>query len=289
MNNPAQNFQLILTDDIKYFVYQLEEATTPHMQGYFIIKGRKSMSQVKRLLPGCMIGCHLEPRKGTHAQAKKYCTKNETRKAGPWEAGVEPKQGSRSDLSEGLRLTLQGATFQEIHDTIGVSAIRYKRHLREAADEILREENLKKMKLEFHEAVLREWQKKLWDKLTETPDPRKIMWYTDIEGNQGKTWFSKYLITNSSAVVYGNGKSADIKYAYNGERVVIFDLCRSCEERVNYEILESIKNGVFFSAKYTSCSKIYPIPHVIVFSNFGPDRTKLSSDRWDVNNLINFI
>ncbi len=83
-------------------------------------------------------------------------------------------------------------------------------------------------------------------------------------------------------VKFENGKSADIKYGYNGERVVIFDYSRSQEDSINYQVLEDLKNGIFFSPKYQSAMKVFEIPHVIVFANFEPKREKLSADRWAV-------
>ena len=46
----------------------------------------------------------------------------------------------------------------------------------------------------------------------------------------------------------------------------------------NYEALESLKNGAMFSPKYESKSKVYDMPHVIVFANWQPDRIGLSID-----------
>ena len=80
-------------------------------------------------------------------------------------------------------------------------------------------------------------------------------------------------------------KSADIKYAYEGERVVLFDLTRSQQEHFNYEVMESVKNGTMFSGKYESKVKVYASPHVVVFANWLPDYSKLSMDRWDVWDL----
>ena len=39
--------------------------------------------------------------------------------------------------------------------------------------------------------------------------------------------------------------------------------------------------------KYESRSKRFPQTHVVVFSNWWPDRSQLSADRWDVKELRN--
>ena len=87
------------------------------------------------------------------------------------------------------------------------------------------------------------------------------------------------------AFVCSNGRTSDICYAYKGQSIVIFDLERSTEEKFNYEVLERLKNGVIFSGKYESTTKYFPIPHIFVFSNWDPDKTKLSLDRWDIHKI----
>jgi hypothetical protein len=108
-----------------------------------------------------------------------------------------------------------------------------------------------------------------------------------VIGNTGKTWMSRYLLATlrENCIRLENSKSDNIKYAYNGERVVIFDFGRSQADHVNYEVIESVKNGIMFSGKYESCSKTFDIPHVVIFANFEPDLTKLSADRWDVRHF----
>lgn len=50
---------------------------------------------MQQLIPGA----HWEVRRGTHAQAKEYCSKPETRIEGPFEWGIPPtEQGKRNDV-----------------------------------------------------------------------------------------------------------------------------------------------------------------------------------------------
>jgi len=82
-----------------YCVWQKEvgESGTPHLQGYVMFDAVKSMDQVLKMVAPHKP--HLDRRLGTHAQAKAYCTKTESRVDGPWNYGDEPKgQGKRSDL-----------------------------------------------------------------------------------------------------------------------------------------------------------------------------------------------
>ena len=69
-----------------------------------------------------------------------------------------------------------------------------------------REEAMKEM----GDPVLRRWQSNLTEEMNKTPDPRKIIWYNDPEGNTGKTFIAKLLCLKHSAIRFENAKSADI-------------------------------------------------------------------------------
>lgn len=65
---------------------------TPHLQGYIEFARQLRFSQARALLPGA----HLEPRRGSQAQAIAYCKKD-----GDFvEDGVPRAQGARNDLRE---------------------------------------------------------------------------------------------------------------------------------------------------------------------------------------------
>jgi len=78
---------------------------------------------------------------------------------------------------------------------------------------------------------------------------RKILWVWEPEGNTGKSWLAKWLVVNRKACYLQMGKKTDIAHAYKGEEMVAFDLTRSDKDFLNYDVLESLKNGVFFSPK----------------------------------------
>ena len=154
---------------------------------------------------------------------------------------------------------------------------RYQKCIERCVEEYKQTENLDKLKASYAEVNWRIWQLKLVEELQKDPDPRKIVWYVDDVGNAGKTFLTKYLLTQGDCMRYENGKSADVKFAYKGQKV-----SRSQETHVNYEVIESIKNGVVFSTKYESEMKVFSTPHVVIMANFGPDRSKMSEDRWDI-------
>lgn len=84
-----------------YYIFQEEECPSTkrrHWQGYIRFSSPKSFSYVKKVfLPWNDV--HIEIARGTPAQNIAYCSKQESRVAGPWEFGDKPaEQGKRSDL-----------------------------------------------------------------------------------------------------------------------------------------------------------------------------------------------
>jgi len=135
----------------------------------------------------------------------------------------------------------------------------------------------------------RPWQLDILNILSKDADDRTIHWYWEPYGNSGKSAFTKYLCAKKDALCV-SGKSNDCKYAivsYLEEKkkypsIVIFDIPRTNIEYLNYEAVESIKNGCFFSGKYESCQIIMNSPHLIIFANSPPMLHKLSEDRWHI-------
>jgi len=82
-----------------------------HLQAYVYFGQPISASSCK---DRCCGHPHVELRKGTHAQAKDYVCKSETRIAGPFEFGDPPAQGKRSDLDEVRKQIEAGTSMKEI-------------------------------------------------------------------------------------------------------------------------------------------------------------------------------
>lgn len=112
----------------EYMVVQRERCPTSgrlHWQGYCVCKHPVSLGGMQRLLPGA----HLEVRRGSHADARAYCTKDDTRVAGPFEFGREPVQGERTDLGDLCDLVRQGRSDRELAEAHPVSFLRYGAHI----------------------------------------------------------------------------------------------------------------------------------------------------------------
>lgn len=90
-------------EDIRYVVWQTEECPKTgrrHQQGYvqFRIQCARKTA-IKRLGGDAVAGIHVEAAKGNATQCRAYCTKEETRVAGPWELGdLCTGAGVRTDL-----------------------------------------------------------------------------------------------------------------------------------------------------------------------------------------------
>lgn len=113
-------------DAVRFLVFQEEigDTGTPHVQGYVILKKKVRMTQAKSHLPGRP---HMEIRKGTHQEAKDYCTKSDSRRPGsvPVMAGDEPAPGARNDLVSVKARLDAGASDMEIADEFFGQWVRY--------------------------------------------------------------------------------------------------------------------------------------------------------------------
>jgi len=131
------------------------------------------------------------------------------------------------------------------------------------------------------------WQQKVIEMINKPcEDDREIHWFYDSKGAKGKTALCKYLYTWHSATVVNNGAFADLAYVLPEDpKIVCFALPRTLESRVNYSAIEAIKDGMIFSGKYESRTKVFNSPHILVFANFLPNFSSLSLDRWRVHDL----
>lgn len=66
---------------------------------------------------------------------------------------------------------------------------------------------------------------------------------------------------------------------------MIFDFARCIGSKINYSVVEQLKNGYIFSSKYYSGLKMFQPPHVVIFANIKPDHDAYSEDRVELINL----
>jgi hypothetical protein len=279
-NNPVGDLDTNY-DDLRYATWQLEcgEGGTYHFQGVAEFKKPKRLAAVKKWLPTA----HWEPRRGSADEARNYANKEDTRIAGPWSYG-EPgvTQGRRVDLDAFRDAVLGGASDEQLLlDHVGAIA-KYPR-LASTIRRTLASSNATKVTITEPTT----WQRAALTIAAAAATVRTVHWFVDSAGNGGKTYLCKHLMHNNNAFYSVGGKHADILFAYQGEGIVCFDFPRSSEEFVCYSVIEALKNGVVTISKYESQTFVFPVPIVFVFSNFEPDRSKLSLDRWDVHYILN--
>lgn len=141
------------------------------------------------------------------------------------------------------------------------------------------------------------WQKKILEIISGPRHRRKIYWIVDKFGGQGKSALCRHIsILNPGKTILLSGKGADLKYGVvthlaknpgnpGALQIAMFDFPRTLEGFVSYSGIEEIKNGHFFSGKYEGCEVLFNPPHLLCFSNFDPDLSKLSKDRWEIIQL----
>lgn len=290
-------------DKVNYLVFGFEicpSTGTKHLQGYVEFSCSLQGSTVKsRLDP---IGKTKSPVSVRGADKVReaninYCKKSKTKdpeRSPPWFEIVhkETKPGKRTDFERAHEFIQKNPNMSEFAEEFPEMAIKYRSGIQGLVTDVNRYISISRVKSAFENVNLRGWQKELWGTLiVRCPiNDRKIIWVYDRTGGCGKTWFTKYCLVNiKNVITLQNAPTRDIATAIAGcgepPEVVIFDYCRSMEGVLNYEVLESIKNGMIFVRKYNSMSYTFPTPHVVCFANFPPQREMLSQDRWDVRNL----
>lgn len=140
----------------------------------------------------------------------------------------------------------------------------------------------------------RQWEIDILEIIKNEPDDRTIHWYWSKSGKVGKTCFCKYLTVKKGAIIL-SGKSADMKNGvvdyYNSKgdypELIIIPIPRSFNtDYLNYEGMEIIKDMLFYSGKYEGGMVAGNCPHLFVFANIPPDKSKMSIDRWIVTEIL---
>jgi hypothetical protein len=139
----------------------------------------------------------------------------------------------------------------------------------------------------------RDWQKKLRAELDEKPDDRKIIWYYDEVGKSGKSYLSKHMgkyqkafVCTTTKIYHAATGLANHVNRHGDPSIVLINFTRETNPTGIYNCLESMKDGMVFVQKYQSDMMYFESPHVIIFANFAPDVSKMSSDRWDIRTVV---
>jgi hypothetical protein len=290
LNNPTPQEKLRIADvganlelhHLTYLVVGREtgDSGTPHLQGYVSFTQRRPMAHIKTLFQTQRI--FLAYRAGTAVQAADYCKKDLDYD----EYGDPPvtQQGKRTDWDRFRDFIEQEAprypTDAELFEKFPGIFARYHERVHSFIRLILGPVDLVGEQLP-HVG----WQQQLVQRVEQPPHPREIDWIVDPDGNSGKTWISKYMLSKhpNKTQVLRVGKRDDLAFAIDETKsIFIFDIPRTQMEFFQYSVVESLKDQMVFSPKYGSKTKVLPtVPHVIVLSNEPPDESKLTHDRFN--------
>lgn len=119
-----------VNEQVAFAVWQHERGHAEdhlHIQGYVRFKQPTTLGQLKHYL-NCD-GAHCEPANGNEQQNIEYCTKSDTRVAGPWQFGHTAKPGSRSDLSNAVELVKSGKSLADVATEYPTTFVRNYRGL----------------------------------------------------------------------------------------------------------------------------------------------------------------
>lgn len=140
---------------------------------------------------------------------------------------------------------------------------------------------------------LRPWQLDIVKIIEQSADERVVNWLYEPIGRFGKSSFCKYLCAKYNAIYIDEGKKSDlINIIYNvkilnSKTIICIDIPRTNENKVSFKAIEQFKNGMICNTKYETGMRIFNSPHIFIFSNFHPDVTQLSADRWNITKLKN--
>ena len=121
-------------EKIHYLIFQKEECPTTgriHLQGYAECKSQLTIKQFKKALK-TEVNPHVECRGGTQKQAIDYCSKEETRIAGPFIFGTPKKynERERTDLNSVAEAIENGASLSDIAEQNPKQYIMYNKGIK---------------------------------------------------------------------------------------------------------------------------------------------------------------
>jgi len=142
------------------------------------------------------------------------------------------------------------------------------------------------------------YQQFIIDMIQEPAHPRHIHWFLDTLGGAGKSDFAKEITVLYNAfkgeVIAPDKKMEDNAYfmaanTWKRQTTIVIDFARWEAAKINWSIVENLKNGHFTVMKYAGKQFIKPRPHMIVFANEKPLNCTLSTDRIMLHTIENNI
>ncbi|CAB9524149.1 Para-Rep [Seminavis robusta] len=286
--------------DIEYMKVAKEtgsEGDTPHLQGcvQFVRDFKQRESKVSKILmgpnkditrpdpknPGKHLKHHYHVRlmRGSTQKAADYCgsiAKEEGCEIFEYGHLKVVKRGERSDIhdvQEAIKkMAQEGTPFVEVEET-------FPKFFSEKPEWVRRLYNrYRKIRQNFFEEhEMFKWQRELVEYLNDyPPDPRKIIFIVDEEGNGGKSEILRNIeFLFPKKAVFGLAPqdvvSMSSLYPDDGADIVIMDCPRQQQYNdLAYKFLEQVKNGSLVQTKYQCQQKEFRIPHVVVLMNRRP-------------------
>lgn len=134
------------------------------------------------------------------------------------------------------------------------------------------------------------WQQHIVDSVKQAcNDTRTVNWVYDDQGGKGKSTLAKYIAHHrlgfTFTILTSNGV-AFMVIKRGSAPCYIFDIPRTKSKKISmdevYSVLEQVKNGHVISDKYDGGELLMDHPHVWVFSNYLPNLSKMSRDRFKI-------
>lgn len=276
---------------IKYIVANKEVAPSTgqkHWQGYVELAKPSRFKAVWKAL-GCFKSPWFGVRKSdTNELAIHYCKKPlasceckhcaKARKEGAlpdqWvEWGAPSKgRGTRTDIADVAKAVTEGMTLKNICLQYPSQFIKYHGGI-ERMIAVLRVPETPMPEIE-----LRPWQKEVLTLIDAGFKRRQALWIHSVESGTGKTTFADFIFAKygSETVLKGHWKFDDMLYAYQGHKVIVFNIPRGQElHDTHRKVLEDVTDGgMHLAGKYASCQKLLRAV-VIVCANTPPPLAQL--------------
>lgn len=272
-------------DLVQYLVFGFETGATgtPHLQGFVVFNRTLRLAQAKTHIGD---RAHLERALGTNKQASDYCKKDGDYREYKPDYLTENQQGKRTDWDRFKDWVVNDLgripTERELASTFSGLFARNERACYKIAAAVLPSPRLVGENAEVRFG----WQTQAEGYLNADAHERHVHFFVDAQGNSGKSWFCRYMMSERAddVQVLRIGRREDLAYAVDPSKsIFLFDIPRGQMQFLQYSVLEMLKDRMIFSSKYQSGSKILSsVPHVIVFSNEHPDLTAMSEDRYNV-------